>query len=69
MIAVTPGIDSRLLSAVVRGYGLTGDAEGLDIALRILVGYPRESEYLPDIRGTTPSINPTEHVGQETDHG
>lgn len=66
MIAVTPGIDSQLLSAVVRGYGLTGDAEGLDIALRILVGYPRESEYLPDIRGTTPSIDPTEHVRART---
>ncbi|HDL41830.1 MAG TPA: hypothetical protein ENG98_02300 [Actinobacteria bacterium] len=59
MIGSNPAVDCRLLSAIVSGYGLTAESEGADIALRVLVGYPRGTEALPDIRGTPPRIDRT----------
>jgi Arc/MetJ family transcription regulator len=61
MIGTNPAVDSRLLSAVVRYYGLRVESEGADIALRTLVGYPRPTDSLPDTRGTTPILERAYH--------
>jgi len=57
MIGTNPAVDCRLLSAIVRGYGLTAESEGVDIALRTLVGYPRTTRSLPNTRGKTPILD------------